>query len=59
VCRFTLADFQEQLDISNPGSAIGYIETNGFPGFNEGDELVSLEDEIAEGVVVSVACYEW
>ncbi|XP_052779568.1 SCO-spondin-like isoform X2 [Mya arenaria] len=58
VCRLTAEAFEEQMGSSPSGSAFGYIELNGNPGFNDGDELVSLDDEIEENMVVNVMCYK-
>jgi len=60
ICNFTVADFETQIGRDFPeGEAIGYIEVNGLPGYNEGDKIVSLDDAIGDGVRVHVMCYEW
>lgn len=60
VCIFDDETYMEQFGESPPSDGIiGWIETDGQPGFSDGDEPVMLGDHIENDVTVYSLCYNW
>ena len=50
----------EQFGESPPADGIiGWIETDGIPGYSEDDEPVHIGDHIEHDVTVYSLCYNW